>query len=41
MVYSYIVVAEKDLETDKTNHTKGNKKTHHFKQAQTHPLKKE
>lgn len=27
MVYSYIVVAEKDLETDKTNHTKVTKNT--------------
>lgn len=26
MAYSYIVVAKKDLETDKKNHTKGNKK---------------
>ena len=26
MVYSYIVVAKKDLKTDKKNHTKGNKK---------------
>ena len=26
MVYSYIVVAKKDLKTDKKNHTEGNKK---------------
>ena len=38
MVHSYIVVAKKDLKTDKKNHTTGNKK--HIT-SQTHPLKKE